>query len=124
MGASIPIVALTANAGEKTISMKGPGRSNLRVGDFLIMDNLRVHKADEVLELIRSFGAKVLFIPPYSPEFNPIEKAWAKIKDILRSKNTRTMEHFAAAFEGAVGAVSRKNIKGWFAQCGYKISST
>jgi len=65
---------------------------SLRVGDIVILDNLGVHKNKGALALIRQAGAVVKFLPPYSPDFNPIEKIWSKIKEFLRSAKARTSE--------------------------------
>ena len=97
---------------------------NLKAGDIVVMDNLRVHKSREVRELIESAQAKILFIPPYSPEFNPIEKTWAAMKDIMRRLNTRTQDTFSKAFQTATDSISERNIVGWLKQCRYRITST
>lgn len=70
---------------------------NLRPGDQVVMDNLSVHKRPDILAAIQAVGADVLFLPPYSPDYNPIEKAWAKLKDIIRRAATLTRETFDAA---------------------------
>ncbi len=79
---------------------------NLKVGDVVVMDNLSAHKASCVVEVIKKAGANVLFTPPYHPEFNPIEKTWAKLKDALRRRNTLSRGAF--------------DIRGWFEHAGYK----
>ena len=65
----------------------------LRAGDVVIMDNLSPHKSTQTLQLIEQVGAQVLFLPPYSPDLNPIEKMWSKLKEFLRSKEARSLPH-------------------------------
>jgi transposase len=96
-------------------------RANLRPGDIVVMDNLSVHKDGEVLRLIRDAGADVLFLPPYSPEFNPIEKAWAKIKTLIRRADTLTRETFDEAVAAAMSAISRVDIRAWIRHAGYAL---
>ena len=96
-------------------------KANLRPGDIVVMDNLSVHKDGEVLRLIRDAGADVLFLPPYSPEFNPIEKAWAKIKTLIRRADTLTREMFDEAVAAAMSAVSLVDIRAWIRHAGYAL---
>ena len=96
-------------------------RPHLRPGDLVVMDNLNVHKDSEVLRVIRAAGAEAIYLPPYSPEYNPIEKAWAKMKELLRRLNTLTREAFDAAVAAAMNAVSVDDIHGWFAHAGYQV---
>lgn len=96
-------------------------RANLRPGDIVVMDNLSVHKDSEVFRLIRDAGADVLFLPPYSPELNPIEKAWAKIKALIRRANTLTREAFDEAVAAAISAVSLVDIRAWIRHAGYAL---
>jgi transposase len=95
---------------------------SLHPGDFVIMDNLRCHKVDGVKEAIESAGAFVLYLPPYSPDFNPIEMMWSKIKAILRKLKARTVEALLAALPYAFHAVSTDDIQGWFTAAGYSQS--
>lgn len=91
----------------------------LRRGDIVIMDNLGEHKSAASLALIAAEGAEVLFLPAYSPEFNPIEKMWSKEKAILRSLEARAPDELEAAVATAFEKVTPKNAMGWFASCGY-----
>lgn len=93
----------------------------LRAGDLVIMDNLAPHKSEPILELIRATGAEVLFLPAYSPDFNPIEKMWSKVKNLLRSVEARTPEDLIAAIGQALASVTAQDALGWFACCGYNI---
>lgn len=94
----------------------------LRTGDIVVMDNLSAHRDSSVLDAIRGSGAEVLFLPPYSPEFNPIEKAWAKIKDVLRRCATLTRDAFDKAVAEALGAISFDDIRAWTAYAGYTLN--
>jgi transposase len=94
----------------------------LKDGQVVVMDNLQVHKSTRVRKLIESAGASVLFLPPYSPDFSPIEEAFSKIKAILRSIEARTQETLVEAIAQALDAVSRRDALGWFAHCGYRFT--
>lgn len=94
----------------------------LKSGDVVVMDNLSPHKNSETLGLIEQVGARVLFLPPYSPDLNPIEKMWSKVKEWLRSAKARTQETLWAAIASALAAVTPTDAMGWFASCGYTIS--
>ena len=91
----------------------------LQTGDIIVLDNLASHKDPVALEMIRQAGAEVRFLPPYSPDLNPIEKMWSKIKQILRSIKARTQEALLAAIAAALECVSQEDATGWFVSCGY-----
>ena len=93
----------------------------LREGDIVVMDNLTPHKNEETLALIEKAGASVLFLPPYSPDLNPIEKMWSKVKAALRSLEARTHEELLAAIAKALSLVSASDARNWFSVCGYSI---
>ena len=93
----------------------------LQRGDIVIMDNLSPHKNDRTLDLITQAGATVTFLPAYSPDFNPIEKMWSKVKQWLRSAEARTHEALTAAIATALGRVTRQDAINWFASCGYSF---
>jgi transposase len=97
--------------------------AHLRAGDIVVMDNLSAHKDADSIAAIRACGAEVLFLPPYSPELNPIEKAWAKIKEALRRLSTRTREAFDAAVATAMAAISPNDVRAWTEYAGYNLSS-
>ena len=97
---------------------------NLRPGDLVVMDNLAAHKVPAVRWAIQSAGADALFLPPYSPEFNPIERAWAKLKDIIRRLPTLTRDAFDVAVAAAMDAISQDDIRGWTTHAGYRLTST
>lgn len=91
----------------------------LQKGDVVIMDNLATHKVQGVLEAIESAGARLLYLPPYSPDFNPIENMWSKIKQILRSHLPRTASELIAAAKIAFQAISLSDCQGFFLNARY-----
>ena len=93
----------------------------LQASDVVVMDNLSVHKADRVRELIEGAGARLLYLPPYSPDLNPIEKAWSKFKQFLRSAKARTREALDLAVTEALKAITADNAVAWFRHCGYGL---
>lgn len=92
---------------------------SLRPGDIVVMDNLAPHKKPSVIAAIEAAGAEVWFLPPYSPDFNPIEKMWSKIKAFLRKAKARTWEALLAAIKEALQEVSASDARNWFQSCGY-----
>jgi len=86
-------------------------------GDIVVMDNLRTHYAAEALMLIEVRGASVKFLPPYSPDYNPIEKLWSKIKTLLRGLAARTQQELSDAIKRAFEAVTPEDIQGLFFSC-------
>lgn len=92
----------------------------LRAGQVVVMDNLSAHKGEEVRELIEERGCEVLFLPPYSPDYNPIEEAFSKIKGLLRKAQARTKEALIEAMGEAISAVKIQDIRGFFEHCGYR----
>lgn len=97
---------------------------NLRSGDIVVMDNLSAHKHTAIVALIRAAGADVLFLPPYSPEYNPIERAWAKLKEILRRLATLTREAFDQAVAKAMDEITLADVRAWTEFAGYALAST
>jgi len=93
----------------------------LSQGDIVIMDNLSPHKSDPTLALITATGAQVLFLPAYSPDLNPIEKMWSKVKSLLRGAEARTPSDLIAAIGQALAKVTPKDALGWFTSCGYSF---
>ena len=93
----------------------------LRPGQVVIMDNLSAHKVAGVREQIEATGARLIYLPPYSPDFNPIEQAWSKVKQILRSLKARTAEALEAAVAEALAAITAANAIAWFSHCGYSL---
>jgi len=93
----------------------------LRPGNLVVMDNLSPHKSDPTLALIAEAGAQVLFLPAYSPDLNPIEKMWSKIKSLLRSAEARTSADLITAIGQALAKITPKDALGWFTSCGYSV---
>jgi transposase len=94
----------------------------LRTGDIVIFDGLSAHKDSEAMDLIHAAGAMTLPLPAYSPDLNPIEKMWSKIKEFLRAAKTRTFDALLNAIARALQTITDQDAKGWFASCGYTTS--
>jgi len=93
----------------------------LRPGDIVVMDNLSPHQSDQTLTLITNAGARVLFLPAYSPDLNPIEKMWSKVKQLLRSAEARTLADLITAIGHALAKVTPQDALGCFTSCGYSF---
>ena len=91
----------------------------LRGGEIVVLDNLSSHKLPRIAELIESAGAEVWYLPPYSPDFNPIENMWSKVKQVLRSIAARTFDGLVDAIRSALNRVAATDLLGWFNHCGY-----
>lgn len=94
---------------------------SLNPGDIVVMDNVGAHKPAYILERIRAADAHVLFLPPYSPEFNPIELFWNKFKELLKHMAPRSRQELDHAIAKAMELTTHEDIAGWFQHCGYKI---
>ena len=94
----------------------------LQPGEVVVLDNLAAHKQPATLGLLAQAGVGVRFLPPYSPDLNPIEPMWSKVKTALRSAKARTASALNRAIAGALAAVTPTNAAGWFAGCGYDIT--
>ena len=93
---------------------------SLKAGQVVVMDNLSSHKGSRVRELIEGRGCELLYLPPYSPDLNPIEEAFAKLKALLRKAGARTREALIEAMGRALEAVTEKNARGFFEHRGYR----
>jgi transposase len=91
----------------------------LRGGQVVVMDNLSAHKGERIRDLIEGRGCELLYLPSYSPDLNPIEEAFAKIKGLLRKGEARTREALVEAIGTAISAVTTKDARGYFEHCGY-----
>jgi transposase len=91
----------------------------LRPGQIVLMDNLSVHKSGWVRDLIEERGCQLWLLPSYSPDMNPIEEAFSKVKNLIRKAKARTLEALFAATAQALGAVSEQDARGYFEACGY-----
>ncbi len=94
----------------------------LRHGELVVMDNLSAHKSDHVRATLEARGVQVIFLPPYSPDLNPIEKCWAKVKQALRAAKARTWDDLLVAVRDALWSVSPSDVLAWFAHCGYDVA--
>jgi len=121
MGPSVAVEgATTATVFETYIAqVLGP---TLRSGQLVVMDNLSAHKGERVKELIESRGCEILYLPSYSPDLNPIEEAFSKIKGILRKIRARSREALIEALGVALNAVTDQDALGFFEHCGYRRS--
>ena len=91
----------------------------LKPGDIVVMDNLRSHHVDAVRELFEGTEFHLAYLPPYSPDFNPIEKMWSKMKSILRKLKIRDVDKLPAAILSSLERVTATDSCHWFASCGY-----
>jgi transposase len=92
----------------------------LKPGQVVVMDNLGAHRPKRVRELIEGRGCELIYLPPYSPDLNPIEEALSKVKHLLRKIAARTKEALIEAMGRALAAVSARDARGFFAHCGYR----
>lgn len=91
----------------------------LQAGDVVLIDNLNVHKSETARHAIEARGVRVQFLPPDSPDLNPIEKCWAKVKTVLRRLKARTFDELVEALDQAFQAITPEDARAWFAHCGY-----
>ena len=93
----------------------------LNAGDILVMDNLSTHKDSQALDLLHKAGVTVRFLPAYSPDYNPIEMMWSKVKSLLRKTEARDNESLLLAIGDALSQVTQKDAINWFSHCGYNF---
>ena len=121
MGPSLAVEGATTAAVFETYVERILGPS-LRKGRVVVMDNLSAHKRERVRELIEGRGCELAYLPPYSPDFNPIEEAFTKIKGLLRKAEARSREALLEAIGAAISALSAEEARGYFDHCGYRTS--
>ncbi len=92
----------------------------LEAGEVVVLDKLGAHRSERVRELIEARGCDLVFLPSYSPDLNPIEEAFSKIKSIVRKIGARTREALDEAISEAMSAVTLEDVAGWFSHCGYE----
>ena len=92
----------------------------LEAGQVVVLDGLGAHRTRRVRELVEARGADLLFLPSYSPDLNPIEEAFSKIKNIVRKVGARAREALDEAISEAISAVTLEDVAGWFSHCGYE----
>ena len=95
----------------------------LRRGQVVVLDNLSAHKGERIRELIEERGCELIYLPSYSPDFNPIEEAFSKIKRLVRKAQARTKEVLLKAIGSALSAVTSADARAFFEHCGYRISA-
>jgi len=111
----------TAEAAEAFVTAGLAG--GLRPGDIVVMDNLSSHTDPGVLAALARQGVTVKRLPPYSPDLNPLERAWSKVKQALRRAKARTTEELLDAVAAALRSITPDDIRGWFEHCGYHTDS-
>lgn len=94
---------------------------SLRRGDIVVMDNLPTHKSEGIKKLIKGAKAELWYLPPYSPDLNPIEKMWSKVKASMRKMKARTEKELNRAISESLKRVSADDSLGWFNSCGYGL---
>ena len=119
MGASIAVEGATTKAVFEAYVEEALAPS-LRPGQVVVMDNLSSHKGQRVRELIEGRGCELLFLPPYSPDLNPIERAFAKLKASLRRAQARTFGALIEAMGRGLGEITDQDASGFFRHCGYR----
>lgn len=137
VGTAVTVVgALTINGLEAVMSLDGALNQDsfaaylaqvlgptLVPGDVVVLDNLPVHKVAGMAALVEARGARLLFLPPYSPDFAPIEQAWSKLKTALRTAAARTHQALQQALTDAVAWITSQDAQNWFDHCGYHVHS-
>lgn len=93
----------------------------LHPGQMVFMDNLRTHKVAGIKELIEATGAKLIYLPPYSPDLNPIELCWSKLKAYIRKQEARSFRALGKAIKEAFKTITQSDLEAWFQHCGYSI---
>ena len=130
------LAALTAEGVLAAMRIEGPANTEvfltylervlcpaLRPGQVVVMDNLNVHKAAAVRQRIEARGCRLVFLPAYSPDFNPIEEAFSKLKTYLRRIRARTRERLGHAIDAGLQRLTTQDARGWFKHCGFAIPS-
>ncbi len=121
MGASLSVEGATTSAVFEAY-VEQVLAPTLRRGQVVVMDNLWAHKGERVGELIEERGCELLYLPSYSPDYNPIEEAFSKIKGLVRKAEARTREALVEAIGSALSAVTTEDVRGFFEHCGYGMS--
>jgi transposase len=97
-------------------------RPTLKAGDIIVLDNLGAHRASRIEEIAASCGARVLWLPPYSPDYSPIELMWSKVKAYLKKVKARTQAELEKAIADALKTITVSDCLNWFRHCGYQVS--
>lgn len=96
----------------------------LQPGDIVVLDNVGAHKPERMRQLVQAAGARLVFLPPYSPDLSPIELAWSKLKGALKDFGARTRGGLDDAIKRAMDLICREDAEAWFAHCGYEAHAT
>lgn len=98
-------------------------RATLQPGDVIVLDNLGAHRASRIEEICTECSARVIWLPPYSPDFSPIELMWSKVKTYLKKAKARTQGELEKAIAIALNTVTTSDCLNWFRHCGYQVTS-
>lgn len=98
-----------------------PALVEKKPGAVVVLDNLKPHLAAEVSEKLEAAGLGLLYLPPYSPDFAPVEQAWSKLKTLLRTAAARTLEALETALGEVIDCITAQDARGYFAHCGYEV---
>ena len=120
MGPSVAIAGATTRGAFEASDVEQALCPSLSAGQVVVMDNLSAHKGGRVRELVEGAGCELLYLPPYSPDMNPIEEAFSKVKGLMRRAEARTREALVEAMGQALGAVSASDARGFFEHSGYR----
>jgi len=97
-------------------------RPTLKVGEVIVLDNLGAHRASRIEEIAAGCGARVIWLPPYSPDFSPIELMWSKVKAYLKKVKARTQTELERAIAAALETITLSDCLSWFRHCGYEVT--
>lgn len=97
-------------------------RDCLKAGDVLVLDNLGAHRASRIEEIAAASGARVVWLPPYSPDYSPIEQMWSKLKAYLRKAKARTSQELDRAIAEGLKLITESDCRSWFKHCGYQVA--
>jgi transposase len=123
MGPSLAVEGVTTARAFQTYYIEKVLVPSLRPGRIVVMDNLGAHRPKRIRELIEQRGCELLYLPAYSPDYNPIEEAFAKIKNLLRKAAARTKEALVEAIGAALSAVTAADVRGFFEHAGYRSTA-
>ncbi len=121
MGPSLTVEGATTSAVFETY-VEQVLAPTLRRGQVVVMDNLSAHKGERVRELVEERGCELIYLPAYSPDYNPIEEAFSKIKGLVRKAEARTKEALVEAIGWALSVVTTEDVRGFYEHCGYRMS--
>jgi len=97
-------------------------RPSLRAGDVIVLDNLGAHRASRIEEIANNCSARVIWLPPYSPDFSPIELMWSKVKAYLKKVKARSQSELEKAIAAALSTITVSDCLNWFRHCGYEVT--